>query len=583
MNPKLYLKSLSIAILILSLGGCAYFNTFYNAQQYYDEAEKIRLQKEGESISITALDKYGKTIQKCHKVLGDYPDSKFRNDAILLMSKARFYRKDYDLALDDLKIIIDKGNEKQKEDAYYWRALCKWKKGNAQTGINELTDLLEVSYDKQIQSKCYLSLAEIVSELKEPEKAMAYLLEGAKLTKDRDQKGIIYGRLAEMAFNRENYELAMDGYKNVIAHSLSKQKGETAHLQVLKILRIQKKYRSASRKIKGMLTDDKFKGIAGNLELELVQLYREQNEIEDIESRLESIVNTYQRTPVSAEAYYLLGQYNVSQNWDLDKAKNYFNLVSKESSKSLFSPIAKSKSKAIDIYQEAEKDLEKHIELLSIDSSLVSSETDSNDMGVSVIIPDRSIPELYYQLADLESFKFNRNAEGISYLKIIISDYPESPFHAKAMFAISFMFDSNGDSLEATIAQEQLEKTYPNSEYTAYLKEGVTIEINEQEEMYKLAETQITNNPENAIQLMKEALDLNESSELAPSLAFTISYYYDQIAEIDSAMKYYEWIQENHPRSDQYDKSVARIQALQLVLSSIELPQDSLEVIQEEN
>ena len=145
------------------------------------------------------------------------------------------------------------------------------------------------------------------------------------------------------------------------------------------------------------------------------------------------------------------------------------------------------------------------------------------------------------------------------------------------------MFDSNVDSLEATIAQEQLEKTYPNSEYTAYLKEGVTIEINEQEEMYKLAETQITNNPENAIQLMKEALDLNESSELAPSLAFTISYYYDQIAEIDSAMKYYEWIQENHPRSDQYDKSVARIQALQLVLSSIELPQDSLEVIQEEN
>ena len=110
-----------------------------------------------------------------------------------------------------------------------------------------------------------------------------------------------------MAFDLGQYEIAMNGYSNVVAHSLSKEKIENAHLQMLKILRIQKNYKLASRKTKALLADDKFKRISGNLELELVNLYRAQGEYEEIQIRLESIANDYQRTQVSAEAYYQLG------------------------------------------------------------------------------------------------------------------------------------------------------------------------------------------------------------------------------------------------------------------------------------
>ena len=175
MRSTLAPETILYSVLLIGLGGCAYFNTFYNAQQYYQEAEKIRLQKEGETIPITAMDKYGKTVQKCQKVLNDFPESKFKLDAILLMAKARFYRADYDLALGNLKTISEVGSEQQIEEAGYWRALCKWKKGNVQTGINELTVLLESSESKNIQSKCHLSLAEIAQELKEPETAMSHL------------------------------------------------------------------------------------------------------------------------------------------------------------------------------------------------------------------------------------------------------------------------------------------------------------------------------------------------------------------------------------------------------------------------
>ena len=597
MNSIFLPKTLFFVVIFLWSGGCAYYNTFYNAQQYYEEAEKIRLQKEGKTIPITALDKYGKTIQKCQKVLSDYPESKFRTDAFLLMAKSKFYRKDYDLAIDDIRIVTQEGNDNQIEEAQYLRALCKWKKGNAQTGIDELTRLLQISNSKEIQSKCHLSLAEIAQELKDSDLAMSHLLDGAKLTKSRDQKGVIYGRLAEMAFNKEDYDIAKDGYANVITNSLSKEKIENAHLQLLKILRIQKNYKAASRKIKGMLTDDKFKRIAGNLELELVQLYRAQGEISEIETRLESIVNDYPRTPVSAEAYYLLGKIYTSQKWDLNKAKEYFDQVSKESSKSLFSPMAKSLSKAIGTYQEAQKDLETHLTILTQDTTQISTESDTSvfdpETGeaiietlnplVSAVTPDRTIPELYYQLADLEAFSFKRYAQGIQYLNQINSEYPESPFHAKSIFTMAFMFENMADSVNARSTRDHLLESFPNSEYAAYISEDVKVEKKEQEILYSKAESQVTSNPDNAIQLLKESISLDEKSDLAVSAAYTISYYYDQSAEIDSALKYYQWIQDNHPRSDQSLSAAKRVQTLQMVLSSIDTVTDSISIIRDDN
>ena len=584
MRSTLAPETILYSVLLIGLGGCAYFNTFYNAQQYYQEAEKIRLQKEGETIPITAMDKYGKTVQKCQKVLNDFPESKFRLDAILLMAKARFYRSDYDLALGNLKTISEVGSEQQIEEAGYWRALCKWKKGNVQTGINELTVLLESSESKNIQSKCHLSLAEIAQELKEPETAMSHLQEGARLTQNRDEKGVIYGRLAEMAFNREEYELAEDGYSNVIAHSLSKDNVEKAHLQILKILRIQKKYRSASRKIKGMLADDKFNRISGNLELELVQLYRAQGEFSEIETRLESIVNDYQRTLVSAEAYYQLGQIYTSEKWNLVKAKEYFDLVSKESSKSLFSPMAKSRSKAISTYQEAEKDLDSHRNIpIEEDTTQAASYQDTLSTSVSIIIPERTVPELYYQLADLEAFSFNRYPQAIEFLNIIINEYLDSPFQAKSMFALAFVHESMGNKEAAEKARDDLLASFPASDYASYLSEDVQVETTAQETAYLQAESQITDNIDNAIQLFKSALALDLKGDLAAPAAYSIGYYYDQTAVIDSAVKYYQWIRENHPESDQSKQAGIRLQTLNMVLSSI-APADTLESsVQEDN
>ena len=201
MKPNLIKKIFLFYFLIILSSSCAYFNTFYNANQYYEEANKIRLEKDGQAVPITAMDKYGKAINKCKKVLKDFPQSKFRSDAILLMAKAQYFRSDYDLALDNIREIEQIGSEKQIEEAYYWKALCKWKKGNLQVSMDELYSLLSNSSSKSILSKCHLSLAEISKELSYQDSSLYHLKKLQNLPRTGMKRGLSMDGLLKWLLN----------------------------------------------------------------------------------------------------------------------------------------------------------------------------------------------------------------------------------------------------------------------------------------------------------------------------------------------------------------------------------------------
>ena len=556
---------------MILFNSCAYFNTFYNAKLYYKDAEKVRLQNEGESIPITAMDKYGKVIEKCNKVLKDYPDSRYIKEATLLMAQARYYREDYNLAIENLKNITIEDNLVLFEYSKYWTSLCKWKKGNSQTALDELKKLLNNTKSKEIKSKCHLSLAEIYKELKNTSEMIFHLQNSAHFSKNRNQKSIIYGRLAEIAFNRMDYDVALKGYKNVIANSLSKEKIETAHLQILKIMRLGNNYQEAEKKVKTLLLDDKFKNISGNLELELVQLYKSQGEVSEVESRLQSIVNNYPKSSISAEAFFQLGQIYSSEKWDLKKAKEYFDLVSKESNKSLFLPMANSRIKSIEDYENAEKDLENHELILKSNNASKNLDTDSTSSVITIETPSRTIPELYYQLGDLEAFSFNRYDKGIYYLNKIIKEYKESPYNPKSYFTIAYIYEIKGDTLNALKIRDELLELYPNSDYSNYMtkKESQKKIINKINKDFKLAESLFYSNNQNSLKLFKTIINQNSENQLAPFAAFKLANFYDQSTEIDSAIKYYEWIIINHPKSAQSFVAENRKTVLNTALSSL--------------
>ena len=57
-------KFIKYLCLLLFLKGCAYFNTFYNAEEHFDLAERIRIENLGNQIPSRAIQEYGRAIDK---------------------------------------------------------------------------------------------------------------------------------------------------------------------------------------------------------------------------------------------------------------------------------------------------------------------------------------------------------------------------------------------------------------------------------------------------------------------------------------------------------------------------------------
>jgi len=553
----------------LMLSSCAYFNTFYNAERYFKEADLLRLEKSDKGIPLRAIDNYGKTIQKCKVVLSDYPESKYVNDAILLMAKAQFYRSEYDNAILNLKLIFDKGSEDQIAEAKYWSAVCKWKKGKTQTAIDELELIIDGSLKNDLVAQSHLSLADIFLELNRKDDFLFHLEEGAKVIKERGKKGIVYNQLAEIAFNNENYSVAESAYKEVIKNSLTKEKIENAHIQILKISRILGDHRSVERKIKSMLVDEKFKNIKGDLELELAQLYIDQNDVDNSVVRLESIVNDYPRTETSAEAYYLLGQLYLSELWNPSIAKEKFSQVKKEYNRTEYGPFCDSKIKAIDKYIDALASLKKYdvkLDTLSNDSTKLDSTRIVDE------IPKKPIQEILYLIGDIEAFSFERADSGIVYFERILEEDSSSQYYPKALFTLSMIFAEMADSSKLDYYSSFLKTKFPASDYTSYLfdNENIDSSLRPVEQLFSDAEKMWKQNPLSSLKQFKKVIQADSLSELSVSAAYFLGYQYDyKYAELDSAAKYYAWISSKHPNSEQNNIAKMRVQVIQNMLSTL--------------
>ena len=94
-----------------------------------------------------------------------------------------------------------------------------------------------------------------------------------------------------------------------------------------------------------MLTDDKFKSISGNLELELVELYKSQGETSEVEARLETILI------ITKELWFQQSLFSSGQIYKREmefiKSKRIFYTSKQRVIKSIYSSLAKGKIDAI--------------------------------------------------------------------------------------------------------------------------------------------------------------------------------------------------------------------------------------------
>ena len=83
--------SVLVALFLLLSSGCVYFNTFYHARTWYNQAEKTRQRDNRDAASGGEVTLYQDAIKKCSKVISEHPGSSYMDDALFIIGKSYYY------------------------------------------------------------------------------------------------------------------------------------------------------------------------------------------------------------------------------------------------------------------------------------------------------------------------------------------------------------------------------------------------------------------------------------------------------------------------------------------------------------
>ncbi|RTZ75655.1 MAG: hypothetical protein DSY99_00600, partial [Candidatus Neomarinimicrobiota bacterium] len=449
---------LYVAILFISCANLKpYFNTFYNAEEYFNKAEKNRLENRGDILPQSAINDYKKVVDKSQMIIDTYPEFKWRKKALLLIIQSHYHLGELQQAYSALDDMENEFGDLVHIEVTYWTSLIKWKQGKPQPAINGLNDLIQYGLNSDMKAKVYLSIAEIYFEQGMKLESMDYLEKGAEIIQIPNEKGQIYYRIASLSFEDKDYNRAISAYKQVIKNSQSKKQIQEGHLKTVQIYRLKGDFDLAGNTIKNMLLNEDYKSIFSNLELELAKLYQQQNMLPESINRLESIVQDYPKTEASAEAFYLLGNYSISQDWNLDAALKHFKSVERENRKSLYRQPAKMRIKEIAAYTESKLDF------IPWESRIIASDTIA-DFRFSAT-EQNILSKILYSLNELESFHFNRSDSGLVYLDLLIQFADQSKLFPKALYAKSIVLDAQGDSVGTAEIKQRIINEFPKTDY----------------------------------------------------------------------------------------------------------------------
>jgi len=531
-------KIIKYLCLLVFLQACAYFNTFYNAEEHYSNAEKLRIQSLGSSLPAKAIQEYGKAIEKSDKVLSDYSDSDYVKDAMLLKGKSHFFRREYDSAKEVFTQLQDSEEQFFVDETRYWLALCKWKDLKPQPAINDLKNLLSNTDSVDLKSRIYLVLGEIYLANEDSDNAFHFLNLGAETSKDRLTREQIYFQIAELSYDKKIYEQALDSYKKVLNNSVSINRIRESNLKIIQTYRLLGQIEQSKSRIEKLLLNDDFSSIKADLRLELIKIELNQGNVAFAIESLDIIAQDYVNTKIAIEAYYILSTlYLESPNLDFEKSNFFMNEAMKQNANSSHKVLISNKRDAV-------ANLVKLDQLLKEDDTVDKSDT-------------------FYRLGEILAFDLGNLNDSINYFENIVNNFEESSVFPSATFALYSIYNTQNNS-RASKYKDTILSLYPDSDFAKFIIKDQNLNTSHKpSEMLLEAESLWSKNSDEALKIYRSILNIDSSTESSNIAAYFLGYYYDyELSDSDSAIVYYQWLASNHPDSKQGELAQKRLENL---------------------
>ena len=529
-------KFIKYLCLLLFLKGCAYFNTFYNAEEHFETAERIRIENLGSNIPSRAIQEYGKAIEKSEKVLREYSDSRYVKNARLLKGKSHYFRREYDSAVSIFSQLIQEKDFNL--EAKYWLALCKWKDLKPQPAINDLKNLISGVESDEFKSRIFLSIGEIYLSINDSENAYQNLNKGANLSKNRLLREEVYFQIAEISFENNDFDKALDSYQKVLSNTISITRIQESNLKIVQIYRLRGELEKSANIIQDLLVDEDFNSIKADLDLELIKIEFERGKIDFAIQNYDRIGKDYPNTKTAIEAYFLLSEIYLSSLYlDFEKVQFFMNESMRQNTNSSFKQIINKRR----------NDIDKLIQL---------------DIRLKQLKNSERVENLFLT-GQILAFNLAKYDESKTYFEEIIFKNQSSDYYLQSLFALyTLNLKINND--EYLNYRDKIIADYPNSDFAKYIINFENIEIvhlpsktlNEAEQLKVIDINQ-------SINLYKKVMSIDKSSNSSKIASYFLGVYYDyELSISDSAKYYYQYVSENFPSSAQAESANKRLEVL---------------------
>ena len=582
-----------IALLLQSCGG--YYNTFYNTKKVYKEAleEQKRRPVNDNRPGSGEIQKYDKAIEKASKLLQLYPNSRYVDDALLLIGECFFYKQEYLKAqrkFQELITLFPKSG--LVSSAQLWLAKTSIELNDYAGAEQALQELENREKKGAAVDQAHHLLGEIYFRQKQYARAaQEYELAANKLD-DAKIRGEAYMRLGECRMELKEYNRAAEAFRRAsgsIKNNINLQ--FQARLQQAVALKKDQKLNAALEGLNAMQKEFSLHRDLPLVKNEIAECTDGQGKTEAAIKQYLDICETHQRTEASAAAFFALGAI-YERRGDFGKAKENYDNVRRESSRSEKLSEAERRSKAISALTKLKENitsLERQRAILAGEqtaTTLLAANKDKDKKESDVRKPISRFPrrarnvdpatlsgsltskdpqkiaaELAKSkilLAELFLFNFNRPDSAMREYLDVFEFFPQTEYAPQAMYSLAYIL---GDAPATLVMRDSILQVLAGQYANTLQGQGAKRRLGRSDtlalatgmpELIRQAEAHLVKEKDakRAVQLYEEFLQREPKSKYAAQSLYAVGWIYEhELANNKQALAAYKKLLEAYPES----------------------------------
>jgi tetratricopeptide (TPR) repeat protein len=429
----------------MTMTGCAYFNTFYNAREHFKKAERLEESQRDSRRDTEPVDRplvggsvsreYDLTIDKCNKVIQNHSGSRWVDDAVLLMGRAYLGKRQYRDALNKFVALVnDFPDTDLRNEAIYFQGYTYYRMGRIQEGEQTFAKLLEEAPDFGRRDEILSIQADALIDAGDVQGAVSVYRQILDDFDDRDRRVATLLKLGELYMTEGVFDSAYAAYEEV---------GRTAEKMSVRL-------EARERRADALVREDRYEealsaytevlDLGTDLAAERVAPVRlksanarvQLGDVDDALTVYEEVREAYPNTVHAAEATFEIGRIQELYKGDYARAIEVYDEVNQirgTAAQSLFIGQAKARSDK----------LRRLVEL--------------GVTGSEVAAGGESEAETRFLMA--EQFLFQEGDTVRSWAKYheVAEEFGESPFAARARYGLAWIALRRDADADSTLAR----------------------------------------------------------------------------------------------------------------------------------